>query len=213
MWAAAREKVFCQKFVCHGGVRMRRKHNGNKSWLCCPNARLRAGGRAGGGRRRGWVLWRTSNLHAFSMHLHPPSLLPSSFSVKVSFRRSSPLLPYFLSFCLTSLSASPLLPSFLSSRLSSLSASSLLPSSLSFLPLSRTLHRQAAWTSHLSPTSEKQHLQRAPFIPSAVSPPIHRLFPCYRFYPLPSHPSRCSRLFGDRETETERVVTPPQVLR
>lgn len=84
------------------------------------------------------MLWRTSNLHAFSMHLHPPSLLPSSFSVKVSFRRSSPLLPYFLSFCLTSLSASPLLPSFLSSRLSSLSASSLLPSFLSFLPLPHT---------------------------------------------------------------------------
>lgn len=109
---------------------MRRKHNGNKSWLCCPNARLRAGGRAGGGRRRGWVLWRTSNLHAFSMHLHPPPLLPSSFSVKVSFSRSSPLLPSFLSFCLTSLSASPLLPSFLSSRLSSPSVFPLLPSSL-----------------------------------------------------------------------------------
>lgn len=68
----------------------------------------------------------------------------------------------------------------------SIFSQNVLPSFLSFLPFSRS-HTRAAWTSHLSPTSEKQHLQRAPFIPSAVSPRIHRLFLCYLFYPLPSH--------------------------
>lgn len=127
MWAAAREKVFCQKFVCHGGVRMRRKHNGNKSWLCCPNARLRADGRVGGGGAGGCCGGRVTctpspciSTLRLSFPLHSQSKFPSVVPL-LSFRLSSP-------------SASPLFLPLLSFRLSSPPASPLflplLPSSL-----------------------------------------------------------------------------------